>query len=51
MIQYQGEPLAKLQAIGFNTVYLANPPSRQILQEALQVGIWLVCPPPFGVST
>ena len=45
-IEYQGEPLAFLKNLGFNTVWLPNPPSSEILREARQLGLWLVCPPP-----
>jgi hypothetical protein len=45
-IEYQGEPLAFLKNLGFNTVWLPNPPSFEILREARQLGLWLVCPPP-----
>ena len=45
-IEYQGEPLAFLKNLGFNTVWLPNPPNSEILREARQLGLWLVCPPP-----
>ena len=45
-IEYQGEPLPFLKELGFNTVWLPNPPSSEILREARQLGLWLVCPPP-----
>ena len=45
-IEYQGEPLAFLKNLGFNTVWLPNPPSSEILREARQLRLWLVCPPP-----
>ncbi|MGD0899025.1 MAG: hypothetical protein ABR915_14390 [Thermoguttaceae bacterium] len=45
-IQYQGEPLALLKQLGFNTVWLREVPSAGLLAEAARVGLWLVCPPP-----
>ena len=45
-IEYRGEPLAFLKELGFNTVWLPNPASSEILWEARQLGLWLVCPPP-----
>ena len=45
-IEYQGEPLAFLKGLGFNTIWLPSPPNAEILQEARQLGLWLVCPPP-----
>ena len=45
-IEYQGEPLAFLKELGFNTVWLPDPPGSEILSQARQLGLWLVCPPP-----
>ena len=45
-IEYRGEPLAFLKDLGFNTIWLPEPPSSEILHQARQLGIWLVCPPP-----
>lgn len=46
VIRHQGEPLAVLQRLGFNTVWLARLPSPEVLKEADRLGLWLVCPPP-----
>ncbi|MFH1920570.1 MAG: hypothetical protein ABIP48_11870 [Planctomycetota bacterium] len=46
IIQYQGEPLELLARLGFNTVWLAEPPSGQLLDEAAQSGLWVISPPP-----
>lgn len=46
IIQYQGEPLQWLKRLGFNTVWLPSFPSGEILQEAEQAEVWLVCPAP-----
>ena len=45
-IEHQGEPLAFLRSLKFNAVWLREPPSPEIRQEAQQAGIWLICPPP-----
>lgn len=46
IIQYQGEPLRWLKQLGFNTVWLAQLPTPEMLQEAAQLELWLICPPP-----
>ena len=46
IIQYHGEPLAHLRSLGFNAVWLDDPPTTTLLQEALTAGMWLVCPAP-----
>jgi hypothetical protein len=46
IIRHQGEPLAFLKRVGFNTVWLARLPPPEVLEEADQLGLWLVCPPP-----
>jgi len=46
IIQHQGEPLAFLQQLGFNTVWLSQMPTAEQLVEAERLGLWLVCPPP-----
>ncbi|MCX7428538.1 MAG: hypothetical protein NTW96_23295 [Planctomycetia bacterium] len=45
-IQYQGESLARLKELGFNTIWLARTPSSAILREAGDLGLMVVCPPP-----
>ena len=47
-IEYQGESLQFLQSLGFNAVWLNAAPNASILQEARDVGIWLIAPPPTG---
>ncbi len=49
IIQYRGEPLAFLQQVGFNTVWLPEPPSPEILAETKRLHLRLVCPPPHAV--
>jgi hypothetical protein len=46
MIEYQGEPLEFLKQLGFNTVRMRATPSREVLDEAAKLGLWIVCPPP-----
>jgi hypothetical protein len=48
IIQSQGEPLAWLKELGFNTVRVPSPPTPQLLEEARQLGMWLIAPPPEG---
>jgi hypothetical protein len=45
-IQYRGESLARLKQLGFNTVWLSEPASRELLSEADRLGLGVVCPPP-----
>jgi len=45
-IQYQGEPLAVLQKLGFNAVWMQRAPTPEMLEEADRLGLWLICPPP-----
>ncbi|MDR0328971.1 MAG: hypothetical protein LBI05_11815, partial [Planctomycetaceae bacterium] len=45
-VEYQGEPLEFLRNLKFNAVWLRDRLSPEILHEAQQVGIWLICPPP-----
>jgi len=47
MIEYQGESLAYLKELGFNTVWLKEPATDRMLDEAGRLGLWLVCPPPY----
>lgn len=46
MIEYRGESLQFLQALGFNTVRMAGPPTPELLEQAAQLSLWLICPPP-----
>jgi hypothetical protein len=45
-IEHNGEPLAALAELGFNCVQLAEPASRDVLEEARHAGLWVICPPP-----
>ncbi len=45
-IEYQGESLARLKKLGFNTVRLRTLPSSEILAAAAENGLWIICPPP-----
>ncbi|MGA2061884.1 MAG: hypothetical protein ABSG67_15470 [Thermoguttaceae bacterium] len=45
-IEHQGEPLAVLKQLGFNTVWLKRLPAQEILEEADRLGLWVICPPP-----
>lgn len=46
IIQSQGEPLTWLKELGFNVVRVPSPPSPQMLDEARQLGMWIISPPP-----
>lgn len=50
-IEYRGEPLGRLRALGFNTAWLGEPPTVEMLEEARRIGLWLICPPPALVSS
>lgn len=45
-IQYRGEPLELLRQLGFNTLWLDQVPSAELLAEARRSELWIVCPPP-----
>ena len=47
-IRYRGEPLQLLGEIGFNSVWLDQPPPPALLAEAEAANLWLICPPPEG---
>ncbi|MDO5309259.1 MAG: hypothetical protein Q4G03_07175 [Planctomycetia bacterium] len=46
-IEYQGESFEFLKNLGFNAVWMHNPPDAGQLQEANNVGIWIIAPPPY----
>lgn len=45
-IDHNGEPLEALARLGFNCVRLASPATADLLAEAEQADVWLICPPP-----
>ncbi len=45
IIEHNGEPLAWLQALGFNCVRLGRPAERAVLAEAKELGLWILAPP------
>lgn len=45
-IDHNGEPLGWLASLGFNCVRLPAPASSDLLAEAREAGLWVVCPPP-----
>jgi hypothetical protein len=45
-IQYHGEPMEFLARLGFNAVWIEEPPRPEWVTEAERAGVWLVCPPP-----
>lgn len=50
IIEHQGEPLAALKQLGFNTVRVATTPTPELRNEAIRAGVWLVAPPPLVAS-
>lgn len=45
-VEYQGEPLAFLRRLEFNTVWVQGRATPELLQEAKDAGVWLICSPP-----
>ena len=45
-IDWNGEPLESLAALGFNSVRFAEPASAEQLAAARKAGVWVICPPP-----
>jgi hypothetical protein len=45
-IDHQGEPLAKLRALGFNAVRVPRAASAELLREAAALKMWVIAPPP-----
>ncbi|HYO25908.1 MAG TPA: hypothetical protein VEQ85_13275, partial [Lacipirellulaceae bacterium] len=46
IIEWQGEPFALLQGMGFDAVRMGRLANATELAEAERLGLWLVCPPP-----
>ncbi|MEQ1903248.1 MAG: hypothetical protein ABL888_03570, partial [Pirellulaceae bacterium] len=46
IVQHNGEPFEYLKRLGFNTIQLAATATGEQLQQARQLQIWLICPPP-----
>ncbi|MDR0871788.1 MAG: hypothetical protein LBN39_13465 [Planctomycetaceae bacterium] len=46
VIEYNNEPLAMLRKLEFNAVWVKGTASAQLLQEARDAGVWLICTPP-----
>ncbi len=46
-VEYRGESLVGLKELGFNTIWLERPPTREFLGEIDKLGLWAVCPPPY----
>jgi hypothetical protein len=45
-IDWNGEPLETLAALGFNCVRFAEPATGEQLAAARRAGLWVICPPP-----
>lgn len=50
VIEYNGEPFEWLQQLGFNTIWLPQPPTDEQLRIAQRLGVWLVAPPPSSLG-
>ena len=46
VFQWQGEPFQSLQQLGFNAIGMNRLPTTDQLQQAEQLGLSIVCPPP-----
>jgi hypothetical protein len=46
IVEYQGEPPARLKALGFNTAWLHSAPSDELLRDCVAAGMFLIAPPP-----
>ncbi|HVK80598.1 MAG TPA: hypothetical protein VM915_08285, partial [Verrucomicrobiae bacterium] len=51
IIEHQGEPLAALAKLGFNTVRVSSPPTSELRNEAVRAGVWLIAPPPLAAGS
>lgn len=47
-VEHQGEPLSLVRQLGFNAIWLACQPTREVLEEAERLGLWVICPPPLA---
>ncbi|MCA9264577.1 MAG: hypothetical protein KDA60_12035 [Planctomycetales bacterium] len=50
MVDLRGEDFAFLRQLGFNTIRLGTSPTREQLETAERLDLWLVCPPPRAES-
>jgi len=46
VIEHQGEPPARLKALGFNVLWVGHVPTADLLRDAASAGIWIVGSPP-----
>lgn len=46
IIQYNGEPFDYLKSLGFNTIEMSSTATREQLESAEELAIWLICPAP-----
>lgn len=51
IIEYQGESFAWLRSLGFNCLHLARPPTKEEIQWAHDLQLWLIAPPPQDQET
>ena len=50
VIQHRGESFQFLKALGFNVVELTNTARLDQLEQARELDLWIVCPPPASVG-
>ncbi|MEL7497140.1 MAG: hypothetical protein AAFN77_05980 [Planctomycetota bacterium] len=50
IIDHNGEKFEFLRALGFNVIQLRRTATYEQLQEASQLDLWLICPPPSTVG-
>ena len=46
IVDHQGESFELLKQLGFNAIFLPELPTEQQQNEARQLKLWLICPPP-----
>jgi hypothetical protein len=50
VIEHRGEQLETLRRLGFNVISLDRPPGRELLEQARQLNLWFVSPPPSSLG-
>ena len=53
VIEHQGEPPARLKALGFNALWVGHVPTAELLRDAASAGIWIIGlpPPPLALES
>ncbi|MEX0586308.1 MAG: hypothetical protein WD176_06675, partial [Pirellulales bacterium] len=50
IVDYRGEALERLKALGFNAIWTSAEASGELLAEARRARLWVICPPPTDVA-